>query len=313
MDIKVIIDLIKVALENGFAYGVLALGVYVTYSILDFPDLSVDGTVPLGATVSAVLILQGMNPWLSCLIAFLAGAAAGCVTGLLHVKLHIRPLLCGILVMTALLSINLMVMMQGTGGMSTAALYNFPTIVKAFPVGLIPENIHGYKLRIVVVTLALAVLCKLLMDGYLKTKSGLLLRAAGSNEQFVTMLARNPGVSKILGLAIGNGLAALAGAILTHNKGSADLQMGQGMVVIGLASVIIGTSMFRGFRWMKDTTKVIFGALIYSACLQVALAFGLPSSLLKLLQAVLFVLALVCTDMLDGGLHKRAKAVKGGR
>ncbi len=312
MDIKVLIDLIKVALENGFAYGVLALGVYITYSILDFPDLSVDGTVPLGATVSAVLILQGMNPWLSCLIAFLAGAAAGCVTGLLHVKLKIRPLLCGILVMTALLSINLVLMMKGTGGMSTAALYNSPTILKVFPVGLIPENVNGYKLRIVVVTLALAVICKLLLDGYLKTKSGLLLRAAGGNEQFVTMLARNPGVSKILGLAIGNGLAAFAGAILTQSKSSADLQMGQGMVVIGLASVIIGTSVFRGVRRMKDTTKVILGAVIYAACLQVALALGLPNSYLKLLQALLFVLALVSTDLLDGGLKKSANA-KGGR
>ncbi|HIW74573.1 MAG TPA: ABC transporter permease [Firmicutes bacterium] len=307
---EIALNLIKAALEQGFAYGVLALGVYITYSILDFPDLSVDGTVPLGATVSAVLIIQGVNPWLSCLFAFLAGAAAGCVTGLLHVKLRIRPLLCGILVMTALLSVNLVLMMKGTGGLSIASLFHAPTIVDEFPAGLIPEKVGGYALRTLAVLLVLAVVCKLLLDGYLKTRSGLLLRATGSNEQFVTMLARNPGVSKILGLAIGNGFAALAGAALAQKNGSADLQMGQGMVVIGLASVIIGTSVFRGVRRMKDTTRVLLGALIYAACLQVALAFGLPTAYLKLLMAALFVLALVSTNLLDGGLRKTAK---GGR
>ncbi len=306
----IVINLVKAALEQGFTYGVLALGVYITYSILDFPDLSVDGTVPLGATVSAVLILRGMNPWLSCLLAFLAGAVAGGVTGLLHVKLRIRPLLCGILVMTALLSINLVLMMGGTGGLSIASLFNSPTIVDELPASLIPERVGGYALRTLAVTLVLAVVCKLLLDGYLKTKSGLLLRATGSNEQFVTMLARNPGVSKILGLAVGNGFAALAGAILAQKNGSADLQMGQGMVVIGLASVIIGTSVFRGIRRMKDTTKVLLGALIYATCLQVALAFGLPTAWLKMLMAALFVLALVSTDLLDGGLRKTAKGGK---
>lgn len=303
----ILINLVKAVLEQGFVYGVLALGVYITYSILDFPDLSVDGTVPLGATVSAVLILHGVNPWLSSLLAFLAGAAAGCVTGLLHVKLKIRPLLCGILVMTALLSVNMVLMMKGTGGLSMAALFASPTIVSEFPIGLIPEKIAGYALRTVTVTFVIALICKLLLDAYLKTKSGLLLRATGSNEQFVTMLARNPGMSKILGLAVGNGFAALAGAVLAQKNGSADLQMGLGMVVIGLASVIIGTSVFRGIRRMKDTTKVLFGAVIYAACLQVALAFGLPTAYLKLLMAVLFVLALVLSSTLDGGRRKKTK------
>ena len=303
----ILINLVKAVLEQGFVYGVLALGVYITYSILDFPDLSVDGTVPLGATVSAVLILHGVNPWLSSLLACLAGAAAGCVTGLLHVKLKIRPLLCGILVMTALLSVNMVLMMKGTGGLSMAALFASPTIVSEFPIGLIPEKIAGYALRTVTVTFVIVLICKLLLDAYLKTKSGLLLRATGSNEQFVTMLARNPGMSKILGLAVGNGFAALAGAVLAQKNGSADLQMGLGMVVIGLASVIIGTSVFRGIRRMKDTTKVLFGAVIYAACLQVALAFGLPTAYLKLLMAVLFVLALVLSSTLDGGRRKKTK------
>ena len=303
----ILIDLAKSALERGFAYGILALGVYITYTILDFPDLSVDGTVPLGATISAVLILQGVNPWLASLLAFLAGAVAGCVTGLLHVQLKILPLLCGILVMTALLSVNLVLMMQGTGGLSTATLFDSSTIVNAFPVRLLPERIAGYKFRTVAVTLLIVLTGKFLLDAYLKTKSGLLLRATGSNEQFVTMLACHPGLSKILGLAIGNGFAALAGAVLAQINQSADLQMGVGMVVIGLTAVIVGTSIFRSFRRMKDTTKVLVGAVAYAGCIQVALAFGLPTSLLKLLTAILFVLALVLSSTLDGGRHKKTK------
>ena len=119
----VFFNLLIVNFKQGLLYGVLALGVYITYSILDFPDLSVDGTVPLGGVVSAILILKGVNPWLALLAAFAAGAAAGCVTGLLHVKLRIRPLLCGILVMTALLSVNLMIIKAGTGGMSIVSFF----------------------------------------------------------------------------------------------------------------------------------------------------------------------------------------------
>ena len=280
-------------------YGVLALGVYITYSILDFPDLSVDGTVPLGGVVSALLILKGVNPWLALLAAFAAGAAAGCVTGLLHVKLKIRPLLCGILVMTGLLSVNLMVMKAATGGMSIAALGN-DTIFFTAPASLFPEKVGGYAVRSVVVVLLIAILCKLAMDWYLSTKSGLLLRATGSNAQYVTMLSRNPGVSKILGLALGNGLAALAGALITQQKRTADLVFGTGMVVMGLASVIIGVSLLRKVRFLRPTTKVLIGALIYQAALSVATSLNW-SDQLKLIMSALFVLVLVVSNMLDKG------------
>ena len=280
-------------------YGVLALGVYITYSILDFPDLSVDGTVPLGGVVSALLILKGVNPWLALLAAFAAGAAAGCITGLLHVKLKIRPLLCGSLVMTALLSVNLMVMKTATGGMSIAALGN-DTIFFTAPVSLFPEKVGGYAVRSVAVVLLIAILCKLAMDWYLSTKSGLLLRATGSNAQYVTMLSRNPGVSKILGLALGNGLAALAGALITQQKRTADLVFGTGMVVMGLASVIIGVSLLRKVRFLRPTTKVLIGALIYQAALSVATSLNW-SDQLKLIMSALFVLVLVVSNMLDKG------------
>lgn len=302
-----ILNILKVTLEEGFMYALLAFGVYITYSILDFPDLSVDGTVPFGAVITGVLITKGVNPWLCALLAFLAGALAGSVTGLLHVKLKIRPLLCGILVMTALLSLNLVIVMAGTGGKTIVSFFNLPTVFSSLPASVIPQKILGFQLTALIVTLLLAVLCKLGLDAYLATKSGLLLRATGSNQQYVTMLARDPGRMKILGLAIGNGFAGFAGSIIAQQKGSADISMGTGMVVIGLASVIIGLSLFKKARFLKATTKVLFGALIYKACLSAALLLGLPTQYLKLLMAVLFTVALVSSNITKKSVRKIAE------
>lgn len=288
----IFLNICKVTLEEGFMYAIMALGVYITYSILDFPDLSVDGTMPMGAIVTAVLILAGVNPWLCLAFSFAAGALAGCVTGLLHVKLRIRPLLCGILVYTALLSINLVILFVCNGGASVASFFRKPTIFTTFLGAFIPERIGGMYLRTMLVSLLVAVVCKLLLDAFLKTKSGLLLRATGNNEKYVTLLSRDPGNSKILGLALGNGFAALAGSVIAQSKGSADQQMGVGMVVLGLASVIIGLSLFKKCP-CKATTMVILGSVAYKAALTVALGLGLPTEYLKLLMALLFTLALV--------------------
>lgn len=242
---NVLLNVFKVTLEEGFMYAILAMGVYITYSILDFPDLSVDGTMPLGAVVTGVLIMHGVNPWLCILISFALGAVAGAVTGVLHIKFKIRDLLCGILVYTSLLTVNLVVVETGTGGMSIASFFRDPTIFNTFPATLIPESVNGFSLRVLAVSLLLALVVKILLDLYLKTKSGLLLRAAGDNSQYVTLLANDPGRSKVLGLCLGNGLAAVSGSIIAQAKGSADTQMGVGMVVLGLASVIIGLSLFK--------------------------------------------------------------------
>ena len=292
---NVLLNVFKVTLEEGFMYAILAMGVYITYSILDFPDLSVDGTMPLGAVVTGVLIIHGVNPWLCILISFALGAAAGAVTGMLHIKFKIRDLLCGILVYTSLLTVNLVVVETGTGGMSIASFFRDPTIFNTFPATLIPENVNGFSLRVLVVSLLLAVVVKILLDLYLKTKSGLLLRAAGDNSQYVTLLANDPGTSKVLGLCIGNGLAAVSGSIIAQSKGSADTQMGVGMVVLGLASVIIGLSLFKKCSFMRATTMVILGSVAYKACLSFALAMGLPTNYLKLLMAVLFTVAIVAS------------------
>ena len=302
-----VINILKVIFEEGFKYAILAFGVYLTYSILDFPDLSVDGTMPLGAITSAVLILQGCNPWLSLLVAFAAGCVAGTITGLLQVKLKIRPLLCGILVYTACLSINLVLIKLGTGGQSIASIFGKSTIFNTFPASLIPSAVGGVVINKLVLLFILVVIVKVVIDLYLQTKSGMLLRATGSNEQYVKMLAKNPGVSKILGLALGNGLAALSGAVIAQSNETANTTMGTGMVVLGLSSVIIGLSLFKKLSFMKATTMVLFGTLIYRACLQIAVVLGLPSDYNRLLMAVLFVLALVFSGRFDKFTKKKVK------
>lgn len=288
-------NVLRVTLEEGLMYALLAIGVYITYSILDFPDLSVDGTMPMGAIVTAVLIIHGMNPWLCLVITFLLGMACGAVTGLLHVKLNIRPLLCGIIVYTAMLSLNLVILFKGNNGITVASFFKKRTIFNSGIAEFFPE-----KWKIVILSLILVVICKIIMDFYLKTKSGLLLRATGDNERYVTMLAKDPGYTKILGLAIGNGFAALSGCVIAQQKGSADQQMGVGMVVLGLASVIIGLSVFKKVTFMKASTMVILGSILYKAFLSAALAMNLPTEYLKLLMAVLFTLALVFSEKFKG-------------
>lgn len=291
----IFLNVLKVTLEEGFMYAILAMGVYITYSILDFPDLSVDGTMPLGAILTGVLIMHGVNPWLCLIISFAAGALAGAVTGVLHVKFKIRDLLCGILVYTSLLTVNLIIVSAGTGGKSIAAFFREPTIFNTFPAILIPESVGGFTLRILLTSFVIVLIIKILMDLYLKTKSGMLLRATGDNSRFVTMLAVDSGKIKILGLALGNGLAAISGSVIAQAKGSADPNMGVGMVVLGLASVIIGLSIFRRFSYIKATTMVIFGSIAYKACLSIALELGLPTNYLKLLMAVIFTVAIVAS------------------
>ena len=292
---------VDVVLQDGFMYAILAMGYYVTYTILDFPDLTVEGTVLSGGITFGLLARAGVNPWLAMLASFIVGFIFGAITGLLHVKLKIRPLLCGILVSTALISINLVVTVVGMGGnfagdgaLSTIDIgRSVPTLIRIFPSSLLPTDFYGFNLRKLVTFFVIALIFKILLDLYLKTKNGLLLRAAGNNSQYVTMLAKNQGTSKILGLAIGNGYAAVSGALIAQSRGNANQGMGIGMIVIGLASLIIGLSVFGKLRFMKPTTMVIIGAVIYKACMGIALLIGVPSAYNKIIMAVLFTAALV--------------------
>ena len=304
-----VLSCVEVFLTDGFMYSLLALGFYISFSILDFPDLSVEGTVLLGGVAYSLLVCAGINPWLAIIVSFILGALAGSVTGILHVKLHIRPLLCGILVSTGLISINLVMTVVGNGGnfkgenaLSTISFTRSdPTVLRTFPAKLIPDNVGGVNVRALVTFLVIAVVFKLILDGYLKTKNGLLLRATGNNTQFVSMLAQDPGKSKIIGLAISNGYAAVAGALIATSRANANQGMGIGMVVIGLASVIIGLSLFGKLRFMKPTTMVILGSVIYQACLAIATYLGVPSAYNKLIMAILFTIALVMSNFMKKG------------
>ncbi len=283
----VFLGLAETVFREGFIYALMAMGVFITYKILDFPDLSVDGTFPLGACIAAALITKGVNPWIACLAAFTGGAIAGSITGILHVRFRITNLLSGILVMTALWSVNLII----TGGKAVAQFFNKPTIFNSGPAKLLSANLYAHRKLIIV--FILAVLLKLIIDWFLTTRAGLLLRAGGDNIQYITNLGIDPGIVKILGLIIGNGCTALSGCVLAQLNENADINSGKGMVVQALASVIIGTSLFKRVKFIKATTMAILGAILYKACLQTALSLGLPPNYLKLLMSVLLTLAIV--------------------
>jgi len=289
-------ELIVSTVTQGLLYAMLSYGIYITYKILDFPDLSVDGSFPLGAAVTAVMLANGVNPYLTLLVSLVVGALAGLVTGIIHVKFRVRDLLAGIITMTALFSINLQI-----------AGSNFPvarateTIFTAGPTMAVFGSL-SLVYRKLIVTFIVALLCKILLDLYFKTKSGLLLRAVGDNSTLVTTLAKNKGTMKILGLVISNGLVALSGCLVCQEQRAFSSTMGTGQMVFGLAAVIIGTTLFKRLSFVKGTTAVVIGSIVYKACIQIAISLGLPANLLKLITASLFLVILVI-----GNLSKEAK------
>ena len=277
-------------IEEGLIYAIMALGLYITYKILDFPDLSVDGTFPMGAAVTAMLILKGVHPALTLVLSFAAGLLAGCITGLIHVKLKVRDLLSGIIMMTALYSINLRI-----AGKANLPIFSKETIFEnAFLESVVPEALDPYLVSIILFVIVLV--CKILLDLFLKTRAGYLLRAVGDNEVLVTSLAKDKGMVKILGLALANGFVALAGCVYCQQKGFFEVSTGTGTMVIGLARVIIGTKLLKRFHSVKATTAVIFGSIVYKACVSLAIALGMAASDLKLITAVLFLIILVASN-----------------
>ena len=292
-------------LEEGLVYAIMALGVYITYKILDFPDLSVDGTFPLGAAVTAAGIANGLpfvgtiSPVAALFISFAVGALAGCITCLIHVKLKVRDLLSGIIVMTALYSINLRI-----AGKANLPIFSKETIFSnSFLSTHVPEAASPFIVTIILLVIVL--ICKVLLDAYLQTRSGYLLRAVGDNDVLVTSLAKDKGLVKIVGLAIANGFAALAGSVYCQQKGFFEISIGTGTMVIGLANVIIGTQLLKRVGFIRSTTAVIIGSIVYKACVSIALLLndlhiaGLNLSIpvtasdLKLITSVLFLIILV--------------------
>lgn len=298
-------DLIVSTLTQGLIFALLSYGVYITYSVLDFPDLTVDSSFPLGAAVTAILLLQGVNPWVTLLCAAGAGAVAGLCTGLIHVKLKVRDLLAGIITMTALSSINLVL-----AGSNVTVERAVDTIFTS-PLTMTLFGDLSLTTRKLILSLVLAVVIKLLLDLYFRTKSGLLLRATGDNGTLVTTLAQNKGNMKILGVVIANALVALCGAVVCQEQRSYSAVMGIGQVVFGLATVIIGISLIRFFTRSKaaqglrkvpvlrvlatpkGTMAVLLGSVIYKFCVQIAISAGLPANMLKFITAALFLVVLV--------------------
>jgi len=281
------VDVVLGALETGLIYAIIALGVYITYKILDFPDLTVDGSFPLGGAITASLLLADVHPLLAMLLSFAAGMLAGVVTGFIHVKLRVRNLIAGIIVMTGLYTINLRI-----AGRSNLPLSSKDTIFRNdFLSTIVPDALTQYVPLIIILIIALAV--KFILDWYLKTKSGYLLRAVGDNDLLVTVLAKDKGYVKIIGLAIANGMVALAGSVFVQRFRAFDISMGIGTVVIGLASVIIGLAIARKISWLKVTTAVIIGSVLYRASIALAIRAGMQATDLKLITALLLLGILV--------------------
>lgn len=268
--------LILSTLSQGLIFAIAALGIYITFRILDFPDLSVDGSFTTGAAISAVMIKSGISPYIALIAAIFGGLIAGSITGILHVKLKITNILSGIIVMIGLYSINLRIM-----GKSNIHLFDVDHMFS--------NMTSGHKLLVI---LAFAFVIKSMMDQFFKTEIGYVLRALGENENFVTSLGYNPGNFKILGLALANGCVALAGALYAQYQGFADVGMGTGIIVSGLASVVIGEILFKKISFVKTTTIVLFGSIGYRTILSVALKMGLNASDLKLITAVIMVIIL---------------------
>ena len=266
--------MLQATIEQSLIFAIMVLGVYISFRILNFPDMTVDGTFPLGAAISAKLLTLGVNPYLTLLVALISGAAAGAITGLIHVKLKVKDLLAGILVMTALYSVNLRVM-----GKSNIPLFE-------------EDNIFNTEYSMMITIVVLILISKFLLDYLLKTKFGFALKALGDNENLIVSLGLNEEKYKIYGLMIANAFVAFSGAVLAQYQGFADVGMGTGIIVIGLASIIIGDTLFGKRRRLAGTTIVIIGSILYRGVIAVTLSMGMDASDLKLITSVIVIIIL---------------------
>ncbi|GIO96481.1 ABC transporter permease [Paenibacillus lautus] len=276
-------------IELGLLYALMALGVYITFRILDFPDLTVDGSFTTGAAIAAVLITNGVNPWLASLAAFGGGMIAGICTGLLHTKGKINGLLSGIIMMIALYSINMRIMGKPNISLSQEA------------------NIFG-SIDPIYMMLVIVVIGKLLLDAFFRTDLGLALRATGDNKRMIRSFGANTDTTTIMGLSISNGLVALSGAVVAQQSSFADMSSGIGMIVIGLASVIIGEAVLGTGSVFRTTLAVVCGSIIYR--IVVAAAYEIPwleASDLKLITAIIVIIALV-VPTINRAMKQRSQA-----
>lgn len=275
-------------IEQGLMYSIMVLGVYLTFRILDYADLTVDGSFTLGAATAATLITAGYNPWLATMIAFFAGTLAGTFTGILHTKFKITPLLSGILTMTALYSVNLRVM-----GKANISLLRLRTVFSDFSELPFVNDDYG----VLILGLLAVIIIGVLVYLFLETEFGLAVRATGDNELMIRSLGVNTDIMKITGLALSNGLVAFAGSFVAQNQLFADISMGIGMIIIGLASVIIGEVLIGTSSIGRTVIAVLCGGVIYRGIIAIVLQLGLEATDLKLVTAFIVIFALISPQL----------------
>lgn len=290
-------DLILSSISQGLLWSILAMGVYLTYRILDVADLTVEGSFPLGAAVASAMIVAGIPAWIATVVAFLAGGLAGLITGFLHAKLKIPALLAGIVTMTGLYSINLRIL-----GQANLTLLNSETIV---------NQIQGFgvdKTTAVIIAGTIAIIIVIvLLHFFFNTELGMSVRATGDNLAMSEANGINVEFTKILGFMLGNGLISLSGALLAQNNGYADVNMGIGAIVIGLASVIIGETFFSNLTLAKRLITLVIGSIIYRLLILGALELQFNPQDLKLISAILLAIALALPSARNRWNYKRMK------
>lgn len=303
---------------EGLVYALMALGVFITFRILDFPDLTVDGSFPLGAAVMAISITSGVPLWLGLLLSFASGLAAGSVTALIHNKLKVPNLLAGILTMTMLWSINIRVL----GNRANLPLLRQETVLTI--VRRVSAPFMSQTVAVLLLFLVVTFLVKLLVDLFFHTDLGLTMGALGNNEQMVIATGVNPQTLKLIGVSLSNGLVALSGAFVAQYQGFADVNLGQGIIIAGLASVMIGEFILRSNRIGLLTLRVVIGSIVFRGIMFLGRYYGFYINLtptdLRLITGLMIILSLIATQMqTDRATSQRGRrsaassAGKGGR
>lgn len=306
------------SIEQGLIYAIMAIGVFVSLRILDIPDLTVDGSFITGAAVS--VMITNMQPSkesgllfsiLSLVLALLAGAVAGAITGVLQTKLKVQPLLAGILTMTGLYSINLIIMADkptvNINGKTT--IFSDAQLAAVQLLGGVDIS-AAKKLAIIPVLLTIVVAVAAILYWFLRTQVGMSIRATGDNVEMVNASSINSDAMKILGLAIANGIVALSGAVLTQDQNFADAKAGTGMVVVGIASIIIGETIFGKRSVLNNLISAILGAVVYRIFITIVFQLGLPASYFKLLSAVIVIIAISVPIISEKIARKNIRRVK---
>lgn len=264
-------SLITISVEQGLIFAVLATGVFITYKILDFPDMSVEGTFPLGAFIFAKFVTSGVNPILSTILAFVFGSLTGAITYFLHIKMRIASLLAGILTMTILYSVSLRI-----NGKANIPLYNNGSVFD-----------YGNNILVLIV---IVLIIKIFMDLFLKTEIGYLLIATGDNETLVKSLGVSCDKFKLLGLILSNGIVSVSGALMAQSQGFSDINMGTSIIVSALASIIIGDTILKKSNRLKGTTRAILGAISYKLIGGLAIDLGFAPTDLKAISAIIVII-----------------------